>query len=239
MHEAAGNGTAERHHRTVKVMSARKGLLTTLTLTLTYDSEGESVHHYNMTPRDGQRAESAPAAVLFQRVGRDLPVCAVESQPAVVPPAERREQNGDGFRVGDLVWVRRRGPQTRCTDVSRPGTVTRVVSEQLVEVDGVPWHVRCLRRRRRGPDQAPRDSAGGDGDDGPAPLLANPQSDEEWYDAQDEDYELAGSPPVELSEPAPDAALVQPASNEPPERLGMRGRQPPDPYGTVIPNDCR
>ena len=187
-------GIAERRHRTVKVTRARQGC-----------SIGESVHRYNMAPRDG--ADSAPAAVLFQRVGRDLPVRAVESQPTVVPPAERREQNGDGFRVGDLVWIGCRGPRTPCTDVSRPGTVTRVVSEQLVEVDGVPWQVRCLRRRRR-PDQAPRDSAGGDGDEGPVLLLASSpsQGDGKWYPAQNGDHERAA--PIRTGPADSEAGLV-------------------------------
>ena len=245
-HEAGGNGIVERHHRTIKVMSARQGC-----------TIAESVHRYNMTPRDGQRAESAPAAGLFQRVGRDLPVSTAEYQPAVVPPAEPRGERGNGFRVGDLVWIRRRGPPTRCTDVSRPGTVTRVVSEQLVEVDGIPWHVRCVRRRRSS-DQAPRDDAHGDGDADPAPLLGSPSSDDDpvlplsspetdevWHDAESGGGEQVGSPPVEPSEPALDTAPIQTAPDITPERGASefrdstRARQPPDWYGTVVPNDFR
>ncbi|XP_045105180.1 uncharacterized protein LOC123500556 [Portunus trituberculatus] len=45
----------------------------------------------------------------------------------------------------DAVWVRRRGE--RCTSASQPGVVTRVNSPQVVEVDGVPRHVRDLRHR--------------------------------------------------------------------------------------------
>ena len=41
-----------------------------------------------------------------------------------------------------------RKPGTRCTEKSKPGVVTRVVSPQVVEVDGTPWHVRDLRHRQ-------------------------------------------------------------------------------------------
>ena len=50
------------------------------------------------------------------------------------------------------MWVRRRGAATRCTDVSRTGTVTRIVTDQRIEVDGARWHVRCVRHRHM--DQA-------------------------------------------------------------------------------------
>ncbi|XP_045104348.1 uncharacterized protein LOC123499878 [Portunus trituberculatus] len=49
------------------------------------------------------------------------------------------------YTVDDAVWVRRRGE--RCTSASQPGVVTRVNSPQVVEVDGVPRHVRDLRHR--------------------------------------------------------------------------------------------
>ena len=168
-----------------------------------------------------------------------------KQEVTVLPPAEPPEETRNGFRVGDPVWVRRRGPPTRCTDVSRQGTVTRVVSEQLVEVNGVPWHVRCLRRRRVS-DQAPRDSAGGDGDDpapllggssqnddGPAPLLRDPQSDEEWHDAESGD--------TGLFESALNTAPVQSAPDVTPSELraSSRARQPPNWYGTVVANNLR
>ncbi|KAK3878985.1 hypothetical protein Pcinc_016429 [Petrolisthes cinctipes] len=47
------------------------------------------------------------------------------------------------FSEGDRVWVRH--PSRRCDSPSTEGTVTRVVSAQNVEVDGMPRHVRDLR----------------------------------------------------------------------------------------------
>ena len=121
--------------------------------------------------------------------------------------------------------------------------MTRVVSEQQVEVDGVPWHVRCLRRRRTS-GQAPSDSAGGDGDDGPAPAppICDPCSDE-WYEAESGDDGQVGSTPAEQSEPVTAADTAVPdrspgqGAGEP--RRSERAVQPPDRYGIVVPSDFR
>ena len=53
------------------------------------------------------------------------------------------------FHIGDPVWVRKRGD--RCISRSTEGVVTKVVSSQTVEVDGVPRHVRNLRLRSESP----------------------------------------------------------------------------------------
>ena len=44
--------------------------------------------------------------------------------------------------------------------MSRRGTVTRVVSRQVLEVDGVPWHVRDLRQRRISDSEDSDDGSG-------------------------------------------------------------------------------
>ncbi|KAF0291481.1 uncharacterized protein FJT64_010401 [Amphibalanus amphitrite] len=136
VHEAGGNGIVERHHRTVKVMAARQGC-----------TIGEAVHRYNATPRDGMHPSSAPAAGVFQRAGHDLPLNIDEPGRAVSKVDDGVQSARKAFRVGDAVWIRRRGQPTRCTDVSRRGVVTRLLPAPLVEVDGAPWHVRCVRRR--------------------------------------------------------------------------------------------
>ena len=222
VHEAGGNGIVERHHRTVKVMAARQGC-----------TIGEAAHRYNMTARDGQRAESAPAAALFQRVGRDLPVGIVERNDARPPPELGGAERDADFRVGDPVWTRRRGPPTRCTDVSRPGTVTRILSDQLVEVDGVPWHVRCLRRRHGLDRSEAVSSAGADRDQEPALLLGVPSS------TRDQGHVQAG-PPSEETLPVPAADPVRPPPGEPPDqgaselRRSVRVVQPPNRYVDMV-----
>ena len=148
VHEPGGNGIVERSHRTVKVIAARRDC-----------SIAEAVHIYNATPRDGERAETAPAAGIFRYALRDCvrPARtddrAQESSPRRPAPASDRTRP----QVGDQVWMRRRG--TRCTEVSRRGTVTRVVSPQVVEVDGVPWHVRDVRPRYEEEDGVAADGA--------------------------------------------------------------------------------
>ncbi|MPC90064.1 hypothetical protein E2C01_085031 [Portunus trituberculatus] len=47
------------------------------------------------------------------------------------------------FSVGDCMWTHH--PSKRCNSRSLKGTVTRIVSAQNVEVDGVPRHVQDLR----------------------------------------------------------------------------------------------
>ena len=131
VHEPAGNSIVERNHRTVKVIAARKQC-----------SVAEAVHLYNVTPREGSSAASAPAGVIYRYQVRDNVRSPAEQPPVADPPSRG---DGDVYSVGDPVWVRRRG--TRCVEMSQPGTVSNVISEQVVEIDGVPWHVRNLRRR--------------------------------------------------------------------------------------------
>ncbi|KRX58915.1 Pol polyprotein [Trichinella sp. T9] len=82
----------------------------------------EAVYLYNVTPRDGRHPWTAPANVVHAYAVR----------------------NGR-FAVGDSVWVR--PPVARCDTRHQKGTVTGVVSDQAVEVDGIPRNVRYLRHR--------------------------------------------------------------------------------------------
>ncbi|KAF0294842.1 Intracisternal A-particle Pol-related polyprotein [Amphibalanus amphitrite] len=164
VHRPSGNSIVERNHRSVKVIAARKKC-----------GIGEAVHLYNITPRDGGTAAEAPANGIYRYPVRDAVrqrATAGASEEAVIgrPPARRE---GD-FQVGDAVWVRR--PGTRCTERSVRGTVSGVVSPQVVEVGGVPWHIRDLRhcgdtgglaagprtldRGSGGPQEAEEDRAG-------------------------------------------------------------------------------
>ena len=60
-----------------------------------------------------------------------------------VDPAQDQSEGQHRFSVGDRVWVR--DPSRRCDVPSSLGTVSRIVSIQNVEVDGVSRHVRDLR----------------------------------------------------------------------------------------------
>lgn len=130
VHRPSGNSIIERNHRSVKVIAARKQC-----------PVSEAVHLYNVTPRDGEVVATAPASGVYSYPVRDRvrpDVSHVSQELWESLPPEHRP-----FSVGDAVWVRK--PGSRCTERSRRGEVTAVVSPQVVEVEGVPWHVRDLR----------------------------------------------------------------------------------------------
>ncbi|KFD54753.1 hypothetical protein M513_04453 [Trichuris suis] len=124
-HVPSGNGIVERCHRTVKVIAARKGC-----------SIAEAAYLYNVMPRDGTASPSSPADLVYRYPVRVRGV----DPPAVYSPTE-----DNPYAVGDSVWVK--SPGTRCDARYHRGTVTGTVSSQAAEVDGVPRHVRDIRRR--------------------------------------------------------------------------------------------
>ena len=128
---ASGNGVAERVHRTVKVIAARKQC-----------SIAEAVYLYNVTPKDDSGEETAPANTIYRYTMRVRGVDEPTRDPG--EPTE-----GGGYRVGDRVWVK--PPLGRCDAKYSEGRVTGIVSPHAVEVDGVPRHVRDLRARREEP----------------------------------------------------------------------------------------
>ena len=226
VYEPSGNGIIERCHRTIKVIAARKGC-----------SVAEAVHLYNVSPRDEDSRTLVPAAVVYRYTVRDN--IRMTRTPPEIPTEEEdsAEVTDEGaisslYAVGDPVWLRRRG--TRCSEASHRGVVTGVVSDQVVEVDGAPWHVRNLRRRHE-----------------------SPTGDEERQAHQKDDIPLLVSPavPLPLSESGPtgispaDIAGREPAgdSDEPvtpsnpgetqgsgpqPElRRSSRNRKAPDRWG--------
>ena len=128
VHRPSGNSIVERNHRSVKVIAARKQC-----------PVSEAVHLYNVTPRDGAAAATAPANGVYRYQVRDR----VRPPDRHVSRERVQLEAGGQFNVGDLLWVRK--PGSRCTTRSQRGEVTAVVSDQVVEVNGVPWHVRDLR----------------------------------------------------------------------------------------------
>ena len=130
-HSPSGNGTVERCHRTVKVIAARKNC-----------TVAEAVYWHNVSPRSDGGPESAPAERLYQYKVRVRGLDGVE--------AANTERNAEcvervPYRRGDSVWVR--PPGARCDEQYTQGTVTDLISEQAVAVDGMPRHTRDLRRR--------------------------------------------------------------------------------------------
>ena len=123
----SGNGIVERNHRTIKVIAARKEC-----------AVSDAVDIYNATPQDVVNPQSTPALILNSHV-----------QSSTVSGHTRLETRTEAvecpYEVGECVWVR--PPQARCDTRYEHGVVTRIISEQAVEVGGMPRHVRELRPR--------------------------------------------------------------------------------------------
>ena len=137
-HVPSGNGISERCHRTVKTIAARKPC-----------TIPEAVYRYNVMPRD-DNPSFAPANRLFRYEVRLLGLDAVSN-------CEEEDNTHHRFMLGDRVWVRH--PSRRCNARSSIGTVTKILSPQKVEVDGLPRHVRDLRQATQ-PPQSDEASAG-------------------------------------------------------------------------------
>ena len=120
----SGNGIVERSHRTVKTIAARSKC-----------SIPEAVYVYNITPKDDVDPKTAPINGWAGYEARTKGVEEVEEGPK---PACR-------YQVGDSVWAR--PDEAKCDDPYVAGEVTNVISDLTVEVDGMPRHIRHLRRR--------------------------------------------------------------------------------------------
>ena len=121
---ASGNAIAERCHRSVKRIATRK-----------HCTIAEAVYWYNVAPKDDVDSATAPANMLYDYRVRLLGIDhALPSEPGAIDSP---------YDVGDVVWVK--PAENRCHTKYKLGTVTGVVSEQTMEVDGMPRHVRDLR----------------------------------------------------------------------------------------------
>ena len=220
VHEPSGNGIVERCHRSVKVIAARRQC-----------SISEAVHLYNVSPRDGEREETAPAAGVYTYTVRDCIRPAQTEEDQTDSSRMPLVSDGAQLRVGDRVWMRRRG--TRCTEVSRRGRVTGAISRQVLEVDGVPWHVRDLRPRHVSASDSDDSGANSDGDSGAndsAPLWVD---DANSRPAEDADHSPVAGPTgdaeerlgVSVDDPTIEADGDPRETNSPPLRRSERLRQ--------------
>ena len=147
----SGNGIAERVHRTVKTIAARKGC-----------DIAEAVYLYNSSPKDGETAESTPANQLYRY---NLRAKLLDSSgPRQRDASDNHCPRKGAYDVGDAVWVR--PPGARCHTQYDCGVVTRRISDQAVEVNGMPRHVRELRHRLS-PETRHDECGGVPEDDGP------------------------------------------------------------------------
>ena len=124
-YRASGNGIVERVHRTVKRVAARSSI-----------SPLEAAFWYNLAPVD-RNPDSAPSTVLFSSGYR------WRNPSMQMPDAVPVAGGGSRFCVGDVVFVK--PPLPRCTTQWPTGRITAILSEQAVEVDGIPRHVADCR----------------------------------------------------------------------------------------------
>ena len=162
---ASGSGIAERCHRSVKRIAARKRC-----------TIAEAVYWYNVAPNDDVDSATAPANKLYNYEIRVLGIDRVlHSEPGAIDSP---------YDAGDSVWVK--PPEARCHTKYKLGTVTKVISEQTMEVDGMPRHVRDLRSAVP-PETAPTRAQIFISDDEELPLLAvRREADEGSYDSDGE-----------------------------------------------------
>jgi hypothetical protein len=122
-HRPSGNGIVERVHRTIKRMAAR-----------TRANVFDMAYFYNVSPRDGTKADSVPANKMCRYDWR-VPGCADRG--------ERDVRKNRDFVIGQRVYVK--PGYNRCTTEWPIGVVTQVTSDTQVEVNGMPRHVADLR----------------------------------------------------------------------------------------------
>lgn len=201
----SGNGIVERNHRTIKRIAARGRVTPEL-----------ATFWYNVTPRSGVDENSVPSRKLFKypwRVPYDVNQQVVD------------ESKNCAFSVGDRVWVKPGVPS--CTKQWASGRVTAVQSKQVVCIDGMPRHVRDVRKRRGSEVSDEYDSA----DDEPVVYpdeyypVAAPDGEADEAAHQDRTtVEPGGQPEVINAVDRPHDAVEAPCLE--PRRSG-RVRQPP------------
>jgi transposase InsO family protein len=117
----SGNGIVERHHRSIKSLSER-----------TRSLPPEMVYWYNLAPKTNLDHSTAPCNQIFKYHWRHR---------SVKPPDPERQCSR--YKIGDLVWIK--PPDSRCTSRWKVGRVSKTISSNNVEVDGMSRHVLDLR----------------------------------------------------------------------------------------------
>ena len=156
----SGNGIVERNHRTIKRMVARSG-----------KTPEDMVFWYNNTPNS---ANVIPAAATYTYQAR-LP-----GEPeSAGSPGDRHTVSTEmnPYRVGDEVFVK--PGRARCDKRWKLGTVTKLISDKVVEIDNIDRHIADVRLSATGALQTTRDAVDGgieicmDGVTAPNELIDN------------------------------------------------------------------
>ncbi|XP_065645707.1 uncharacterized protein LOC136076161 [Hydra vulgaris] len=116
-----GNGIVERNHRTIKRIAERSKM-----------SIPEALYWYNVSA--DKNGASPMDKIYSYTIG--VKGLGKENLPAQNVTNKR-------FRIGDKVWLK--PPNARCYTKWQPATITRNASKQIVEVNGIPRHVKHVR----------------------------------------------------------------------------------------------
>ena len=122
----SGNGIAERCHRTVK--RTAKGIPCSIL---------EAAYWYNVSPKDCYKSSTAPANKLYQY---EIRVRGIDDNKNAFDPYKKKTNK---LKLGDKLWVK--PPENRCDSQYKIGRITRIISEQTVEVNKMCRHIRDLR----------------------------------------------------------------------------------------------
>jgi transposase InsO family protein len=118
---ASGNAIVERNHRTIKGIAERSRI-----------DPIEAVFWYNLSPKN--RGSCAPNQEIFRYDWR---------HPVMRDEELEEEEIRNRFKIGESVWVK--PYPSRCTNQWNKGTVTKIISSNCVEVNGMARHVLDLR----------------------------------------------------------------------------------------------
>ena len=198
-YKPSGNGIAERSHRSIKRIAARKRC-----------TIQEAVYWYNVAPKDGIRSATAPANALYQYEVRVKGVDKISPLPA--------EFELEIYKKGDVVLIA--DWPNKCTSEWKTGIVTELVSPQTVCVDGVPRHVRDLRPFPNPVSRTVENGTAASSDDEICVMVTNDGDDHSADDSDDSDdqsQQIVMALPQGESEPA-----------LPRLRRSSRRKRPPD-----------
>ena len=123
-----GNSIVERNHRVIKRMASR-----------CKKSALDMVFWYNNSPKEGIESSSVPSNQLYQY---EITIDKFFKDNNDV--AIHQDNQGMKFQVGDSVYVK--PANMKCSTVWPIGKVTKVISTDKFEIDGVPRHISHLRR---------------------------------------------------------------------------------------------
>ena len=129
-----GNGIAERSHRSIMKIVARKQC-----------TISEATYWYNIMLKDGASLATASANAIYRYWVQEKGIQALQ-----LPDNE--EKHGP-YAVGDIVWIKT--PGIWCTTKFKLGRVSGVVSHHSLEVNGVLCYLHPFRTQYHCPKVKP------------------------------------------------------------------------------------